>query len=141
MVKVKDVAKLIGLAAVFVLLGGADEGCKPKKQSSAKNKDGPPVEVTARQLHADYSANEVSADEKYRDRVLRVTGKVTAIKKDITDDAYVTLGTANEFESVHAHFADEKALGALKTGQKIVARCVGNNVVIGSPQLADCVLE
>lgn len=101
----------------------------------------PPIGVSAEQLRKDYKANEVSADERYRGHALLVTGAVRAVKKDILDDPYVELSTSNDFESVPAHFAETGALGKLSRGDRITVRCIGNNVVIGSPQLKDCVLQ
>lgn len=130
---------MIGMVATLALTGGADNGCKPGRK---KPKDsGPPVDVTAKQLHDDYQANEVRADQMYRDRMLRVTGKVSAIKKDVSDDPYVTISTGNDFESVRAEFSGENALGDLRAGHKITVRCIGNNVILGSPRLTECVLE
>ena len=105
--------------------------------------DGPTIDVTAAALHAAYAQNEVSADEKYRGKILRVTGILDAIKKDITDDPYVVLRSANRFEGVHASFAGDalSTLTALKPGKPITLRCIGDNVIIGSPKLKGCVIE
>lgn len=99
------------------------------------------VEVSAKQLHADYKENEVSADSKYRGKILRVSGKITQIGKDILDNPFVELATSNEFEGVHAGFANERALGSLKRGQKIAVRCRGKGMTIGSPMLDGCTIE
>lgn len=101
------------------------------------------VSVSAEQLRRDYEANEVSADDKYRNKMLTVTGIVTAVKKDPFDQPYVVLATSNMFEGVHARFTPEgdSDLRSFLRGDKIVVRCVGNNVTIGSPQLKNCVLQ
>ena len=49
--------------------------------------------------------------------------------------------TTNRFESVHASFDDTGALSQLKPGDRVVVRCIGNNVIMGSPMLRSCVLE
>lgn len=99
------------------------------------------VAVTARQLHVDYKANEVAADDKYRGRILRVTGKATAIKRDFVDAPYMVLETGDAFEGVHAHFDSDGALAQVRQGQLVTLRCVGDNVVMGSPVLRRCVVE
>jgi tRNA_anti-like len=99
------------------------------------------VVVSADQLHADYKANEVGADNAYRGKALRVTGAVQAIKKDFTDAPYLVLWTKNEFEGVHARFENDAALAQLRVGQHVTVRCIGDNVVMGSPVLRGCVLE
>lgn len=69
----------------------------------------------------------------YRGKVLRVSGVVDAIKKGISDDPYVVLRAANEFLGVHANFEDAGGLSGLTPGKRIVVRCIGNNVIMGSP--------
>lgn len=104
----------------------------------------PAVTVTAEQLRKDYEANEVSADDRYRKQALLVTGRVDSIKKDFSDHPYVVLATSNRFEGVHARFARgtaEAALGTLSRGDKVTLRCIGDNVMMGSPQLKGCILQ
>jgi hypothetical protein len=102
-----------------------------------------PIGVTAEQLRKDYEANEVSADDRYRGKPLLVTGTLHAIKKDLFDAPYIELETSNQFEGVWAHFAksDAGSLGKLSRGYRVTVRCIGHNVVMGSPQLEDCVLQ
>lgn len=103
----------------------------------------PPLSVSAEQLRKGYEENEVSADERYRDKVLDVTGFVKAVRKDPFDQPYVELSTNNMFESVHARFASghDDVLSNFLRGDKVILRCIGNNVVIGSPKLKECVLQ
>ncbi|MEO6776140.1 MAG: hypothetical protein ABI467_24505 [Kofleriaceae bacterium] len=82
-------------------------------------------EVTAKQLFADYQANEVRADDRYKGKLLRVSGRVAKIAKDITGDPYVGLATANEFEIVQAVFDDNSGLAALVKGMPLALRCQG----------------
>jgi len=41
-----------------------------------------PLEVSAEQISLDYSENEVNADDKYRHKMLRVSGTISRIGKD-----------------------------------------------------------
>lgn len=102
----------------------------------------PPVAVTADQLRREYETNEVSADERYRGRVLVVTGIVKSVKKDIlSEEPYVELSAG--FMSVDARFDPEDGgvLGRFLRGDKIIVRCIGNGQAILSPQLRACVLQ
>jgi len=47
--------------------------------------------VLAGDLFADYRNNEISADSKYKGKVLAVSGKLDQVGKDITGDPYLTL--------------------------------------------------
>lgn len=105
-------------------------GCTSEKQVEQEIQSGGQViSVTATKLHADYDANAVAADERYKDKVLEVTGKVTGIGKDIMDTPYVTLDSGNQFMSVQCMFADEhkSELSGLSKGQTvtIVGKCDG----------------
>ena len=105
--------------------------------------EAPPIAVTAEQLRKDYKANEISADEHYRGRILEVSGTVEAIRKDFLDKPVVEFETTEMFEMVDAHFAKSQAgqLRNLSRGSQVTVRCTGNNVVMSRPQLKDCVLE
>jgi len=100
-----------------------------------------PIDVTAKQLFADYEENEISADTKYKGKTLRVSGRVEKIGKDILDEPYVELAGSSEWTGVHASFKNEGALGSLKKGQQLTVRCRGNGSSIGSPLLDDCAIE
>ena len=85
------------------------------------------IQVGIGQILSDYKGNEVSADNKYKDRLIQVTGSVGEIKKDFTNNLYVTLGTGAMFElpSVQAFFDDSinQQLSDLRKGQKITIVC------------------
>lgn len=153
------VAVLGGLGALVLLIAIAS-AFGPKKDKEAESGSAPaassatpqpskesakvavaPVDVTADELHEAYKENEIGADSKYRGKILRVSGKVAQIGKDILDNPFVEIATSNEFEGVHATFASEGALGSLKRGQKITVRCRGKGLAMGSPMLDDCAIE
>ena len=74
--------------------------------------------------------------------MLRVTGVVGSINKDIVDDAYLVLRTT-EFAGVHAKFQGDvtKVLAGFSKGEKVTVKCRGNGYIINSPMLSDCVVE
>jgi hypothetical protein len=137
------IVKILGgvlIALIIVAVASADKK-KGQARQEVATPTAPPVEVTATKLANDYKANEVSADELYRDKVLRVSGVVDSIRKGITDDPYVVIRAGNAFMGVHANFENAGGLAGLAPGKQIVVRCIGNNVIMGSPMLKDCVLE
>ena len=98
--------------------------------------------VSSDQLYRAYDANEIGADQQYRDQILRVTGAVQSINKNILDDPYVVLWTPNEFMGTHCQFTGDGAgLARVSKGDHISVRCRGAGKVVGSPILRDCVLE
>lgn len=102
----------------------------------------PPLAVSAERLISEYKANEISADRDYKDRRLRVTGRVDHIGKDIIDSMYVTVGTGEEFElvSVQCFFDNDwgQRLSYLREGETITieGRCDGK---FGNVLLRDCI--
>lgn len=95
-----------------------------------------PIEVTARQLFADYDANEVAADEKYKSKTLLVTGKISSIGKDVLGDPYVQFAIGSDVYGVQCMFDGSSGLSSLKKGQQLTARCkepgkLGNVILRG----------
>lgn len=105
----------------------------------------PPVVVTAKQLFADYKANEIAADEKYKDKNLLVSGPIQSIDKDAFNTMQVKLGVGDQFgfESVMASLDDSQKSKAmsLQKGKPIAVLCQGGTMIIGTPTLKDCVIE
>ena len=104
----------------------------------------PSIEITAKQLVKEYADNEVSADNKYKGKVLLVTGTIDDIGKDLVDDIYVAMGESSftGFEDgfgVQCFFSDKhkKEVGNLKKGDsiKIKGKCDG---VLGYVHLMGC---
>lgn len=84
------------------------------------------MKVSASELFQDYKSNEVAADEKYKGKMLEVTGTVHSIGKDIVNTIYVTLEGGGRFEimSVQCYFSDKHKSEAaqLSKGQTITVR-------------------
>lgn len=101
----------------------------------------PAVEVTALKLYAAYHDNEVGADARYRDKMLRVAGRIESIGKDVMDQPYVAFVTANEYASVQAVFDRDDDLIALRRGQRLTVRCRGKGMMLGNPIIDSCALD
>jgi len=86
-------------AVTMVLMLSAVVGCnKPKSSSPPAEEPKPVATLTSDELIAEYQKNEVGADQKYKDKLIEVTGKVAEIKKDLFGRYFVGLGTAHEGE-------------------------------------------
>ena len=107
--------------------------------SSSSSSEPAAIAVSANQLSSAYNANEVSADDKYKDKVLEVTGTVDSIGKDFTDTSYVTLQASGDILGVQCMFDDQykSQLSKLQKGQRIRLRgtCKGKTLNV---LLADC---
>lgn len=132
----------LGVGGCIALIGlGAKKQAAEDRQVAA----GPALAITADALHSEYDANEVAADEKYKGKVLEVTGTVKEIGKDILDDQYVALQLPrNQFmTSVHCSFpaGASKELAQLRKGQRVTIRGKCKGFGIGTVQLGECSLR
>lgn len=101
------------------------------------------IETTASKMIATYANNEVRADAIYMDKVIKITGYVSSISSDVSNNAVVHLapkGTEYEFTSVYAtgdtNFHNQAI--NLQKNQKITLVCIGAGEIIASPMLKDC---
>ncbi len=102
--------------------------------------DLPAILTTAEQLHADYVANEVAADLKYKGRSIVVTGEVEDIAKNFMGEMVVRLSTGEMFQTVDCHLRPSQVAKAaeLAKGDGVKFACIGAGMVIKSPMLRDC---
>ncbi len=74
-----------------------EEGSNPTSENQSSNSEtaNEPeeevIKVTAEDLYAEYEANEVAAEQKYKGKLLEITGTVDSISRDVLDDLYITL--------------------------------------------------
>jgi hypothetical protein len=131
---------LLLLGVIVVVAFGVVGAQKKKEQERAEVTTAEAIDISARELQADYDANEVAADERYKNKILRITGTIESINKDILDDPYVVLRTG-DFKGVHCHFNSSDGLQSLRKGKQIAVRCRADGYIIGSPVAKDCILN
>lgn len=116
---------------------------RPPAETAPAKTSAPPaisvIRVSALKLVADYHANEVAADNLYKDRVLEVSGVVLDISKTFAGSVVLGIG-APILASVRAELDDgmiQKAAG-LRKGEKITVKCKGSGMILGAPWLSRC---
>jgi len=79
------------------------------------------IKVNAIELFAEYKANEIQADYKYKNKLLEVSGNINNIGKDILDNPYISLKTNDFIWSVQCMLIDSESQKAsrLKKGDSI----------------------
>ena len=140
-----------GLFIVGVVMVGVFASPNKKSESVANVEQNTPnkeeqvkkevVKISAVQLSEDYNANQVSADAKYKNKSLEISGIIESIGKDILDTPYVSLkGRASSFFGVQCMFgkADEPKLATLSKGQSIVLRGEVSGESIGNVLVNGC---
>ncbi len=113
-----------------------------EKCTVVKKAESPPssvVAVTVDDLNKDYSKDPVSADTKYKGKVIEVSGKVVKVTKLPRGGGTIELGGATGSASVDCFFeeSDGGQLAKLAAGQKATIRgtCTGK---VGTTTLQKC---
>ena len=96
--------------------------------------------VTAERLIADYSANTISADKRYKGKLLRITGTVAEVDTSLDGDPFISVGNFPSVTQLHFPKAAEAQLAQLTQGQAVIAICRGNGETLALPLNKDCYL-
>jgi hypothetical protein len=139
----KKISKhLLSLIVVFsflvIALGSEDE----KSNGTVVSTTEPSITVSANKLYSDYESNGVSADAKYKGKVIKVTGVVNRIDRDFMDNIYVTLKGDKYLGDVQCFFSEdyvEKA-SQLYKGKRITVKGICDGKLM-NVMLNDCLIE
>ena len=120
---------MLAVIVLFILigvLGGSKSNngnATPSTQNNQQQEE-PALKVSARQLGADYKANQVAADSKYKGKTVEITGTITSIGKDILDTPYVSLNGGDFVTSVQCMFdkSNQAALATLAKDTQITLK-------------------
>jgi len=96
--------------------------------------------VTAVKLVADYDANQLSADKKYKDKVYKITGTIDDFGSELLGNPYVSLVGDGYFNTVRCGFGDDQAdaISKLSKGQQVTFQGTIYGDLIGSVSVNDC---
>jgi hypothetical protein len=132
---------ILAFLVLFFVLSGLTRrstNTNALQSTSSKTLEDSPAKyiVEASALFAEYKANEVAADQKYKGKIILVDGAIEEIKKGVLGGAYVTLNTGEMFGSVQCLLKEnEENLAASMSKGKVVqvkGRCDGKsfNVIL-----------
>ncbi len=135
----KNIVSLIGITIFLILAIGSTDESSVEKDVSTQSAS---YSISAQQLYAEYKANEVAADQRYKGKILEVYGEIDSIGKDITDTIYITLKGDKYFGSVQCLFSKdhEHQVANLSKGQFVTVKgkCDGKMMNI---LLRGCILK
>lgn len=116
------VAVAVGIGALISCATCSQAGKKAQEEKAAKEKAGA-EDVALEELLSTYRKNEVKADARWKGKVIKVSGKVESVGKDILDKVYVTLGDG-EFRQAQCFFTEKnaKAVADIDKGQTVTVR-------------------
>lgn len=133
------------IVVIVIAASGGGDGSSGTSSTGFNQANTAPAEqaiaVTATKLYADYKANEISADNTYKGKLVEVSGTVDNIGKDLFDKPYVSLKTGEIIGSVQC-MLDDAAIAeasALAEGTKVTmqGRVSG---LLGNVLVKDCTL-
>ena len=129
---------LVLMVVLAIGSGGSSTDTSTKKVQSQK----PKYTVSASQIFKEYVDNEIAADDKYKGQVIIISGVVSDIGRDITEEAYINLSTGDPFFDVQCLFTkgEEPAVAKLSKGKNVRIKGVVSGK-IGLVTLQDCSLQ
>jgi hypothetical protein len=142
------VVVLIGITVIGLVAGDKHAGKAPGAEQSAAA----PQVVSARELSAAFQANEARAKLTYDGHPVEVTGTIKDIDLNIVDSPVIHLRGSGDVADMgvneHGKMTDVDVAGLSKEqaakldkGSKLTVICQSVDEVMGSPQLADCVVK
>ncbi|HEX8214531.1 MAG TPA: hypothetical protein VF582_03555 [Allosphingosinicella sp.] len=101
------------------------------------------ITISAVDLGRAYADGEASAQRKYGNRRLRVSGVVTGSNIDSTENFVLRMKGPDPLVDVHLTVSDEARAQAkgVARGSEITLLCEGATEVLGSPTLDGCTFE
>ena len=123
-------AKIVAVLFVLFVIGTVAGKSNPPAERAPEAPPPPPIEITSEQLYKEYEANEVAADQKYKNRTLKVVGTIRDIGKSIGDKPYVSLSTGRWSNQVMVSFPpkvldDKLATYSKGTRIEVTGTCTG----------------
>lgn len=114
----------VGVLGFIVAINAISGGSKDSQSGSnpqATQQQTAAIKVTALKLSADYKANEVAADQQYKNQLVEITGTIENIGKDILDTPYISLAGDDIIFGIQCMFnkSDASKLVNLSKNQKI----------------------
>jgi len=100
----------------------------------------PAATIEAVELWLAYNRVPAQADQRFKDRPLRVTGTVRSVERDFEGRIVMRLNTGDVFETVNARMAlrNDSAALAIGKGRPVTLACIGRGALIGAPLVSDC---
>ena len=137
----KNIKSLISFFLfVIIAFGSLDEFENLEQSPKVTPNSNPSVIITASKLYKEYNANEIAADEKYKGKIIEVTGVIRDIGNDIMDNAYITLVGDEYFGDIQCYFNEKSVVAKLSKGKRItvIGSCSGLMINV---QINNCIVR
>ena len=137
----KNIKSLISFFLfVIIAFGSLDEFENLEQSPKVTPDSNPSVIITASKLYKEYNSNEIAADEKYKGKIIEVTGVIRDIGNDIMDNAYITLVGDEYFGDIQCYFNEKSVVAKLSKGKRItvIGSCSG---LMMNVQINNCIVR
>ena len=127
-----------GVLAIFIILGGGslDTDGDAEKISVAT----PDYVLSANKLFKEYDKNSVAADAKYEGKIVKVSGTIQSIGKDIIDTAYLVIGGSGFLDGVQCMLprGQEGLVANVSKGQYVTLKGKVSGQIMGNVIVNNC---
>ena len=137
----KNIKSLISFFLfVIIAFGSLDEFENLDQSPKVPSDSNPSVTISASKLYKEYNENEIAADEKYKGKIIEVTGVIRDIGNDIMDNAYITLVGDEYFGDIQCYFNEKSVVAKLSKGKRItvIGSCSG---LMMNVQINNCIVK
>lgn len=100
------------------------------------------IYISVLDLAKEYSENEVKTDEKYKNKLMRISGDVQAISKDFADNLVLELSSDNQFlpANMRMEKSEKSKMMNITKDEHVVVQCQKTSYIMNSPTGYNCVL-
>ena len=137
----KNIKSLLSVFLFIIIgFGSLDEFENLDQSPKVTSDSNPSVTISASKLYKEYNENEIAADEKYKGKIIEVTGVIRDIGNDIMDNAYITLVGNEYFGDIQCYFNEKSVVAKLSKGKRItvIGSCSGLMINV---QINNCIVR
>ena len=137
----KNIKSLLSIFLFIIIgFGSLDEFENLDQSPKVTSDSNPSVTISASKLYKEYNENEIAADEKYKGKIIEVTGVIRDIGNDIMDNAYITLVGNEYFGDIQCYFNEKSVVAKLSKGKRItvIGSCSGLMINV---QVNNCIVR
>ena len=137
----KNIKSLLSIFLFIIIgFGSLDEFENLDQSPKVTSDSNPSITISASKLYKEYNENEIAADEKYKGKIIEVTGVIRDIGNDIMDNAYITLVGNEYFGDIQCYFNEKSVVAKLSKGKRItvIGSCSG---LMMNVQINNCIVR
>lgn len=111
--------KILKIILVLGVIGALTGWYMYNKPNDSVNSSKADYTVSSELLFAEFEGDEATANAKYLDKVIDVSGTVQSVKKDTSGETNITLATANGMFGVTCRMDKREEVKSVAAGEKV----------------------